>query len=193
MTKSDTQPRRPTRGPKARAMQDKLRRRTGGGLTPDLKPGAQKVAKGDPLLFTSKTPPGGLWAVVSRFDHIAYGRRLGAIRRGYPAVVVGETAQLFEVNKGDICKTLGVSSATLSRKVEKEDNLPADVSERLDRLYELAAAATRILGSKRNATEWVRTPNQALGNKAPIEMIGTGIEGDQVKAVLAAIEYGGAV
>ncbi|MCC1496810.1 antitoxin Xre/MbcA/ParS toxin-binding domain-containing protein [Alcanivorax sp. 1008] len=136
---------------------------------------------------------GNFQQIVRSFENIDYTKRISAIRHGFPAKMIGETAYLFEIKKGDICKTLGLSNATLSRKVEKDDPLPADVSERLDRLYEITATATRILGSERNAKEWVRTPNQALGNKAPIEMIGTGIEGDQIKAVLAAIEYGGAV
>lgn len=131
--------------------------------------------------------------MVSILDPIRIDQRIDAIHNGYPANLVGETAQLFEINKGDICRILALSSATLSRKVASDGSLPADVSERLDRLYEITAIAARVLGSERNARTWATTRNQALGGKAPYAMIATGIEGDQVKAVLTSIEYGGAV
>ena len=154
-------------------------------------PTGGRARKGEKSLMRPARTPEGRWKMVSIFDTVGIDQRIGAIRHGYPANLVSETAQLFEINKGDICKILALSSATLSRKVVSDDNLPADVSERLDRLYEITATAARVLGSERNARTWITTPNQSLGGKAPYEMIGTGIEGDQVKAVLSAIEYGG--
>jgi len=51
--------------------------------------------------------------------------------------------------------------------------------------------AAEVLGSKRAAREWMHTPQRALGERVPHEML-TSAEGiKEVLAVLGAIEDGG--
>ncbi|KXJ43140.1 MULTISPECIES: MbcA/ParS/Xre antitoxin family protein [Gammaproteobacteria] len=57
----------------------------------------------------------------------------------------------------------------------------------------ISRQAARILGSQDNATEWLNTPNQALGMAKPIDLLGTGSGATQVRSVLSAIEHGGPV
>lgn len=129
---------------------------------------------------------------TARLGHDRRGRVL-AIQRGFPADLIQHTAQSIGINKNALCGVLGIPTATLNRKEGKGEPLPQDTSERLDRLAEITALATHVLGTEANAKHWLSQPNAALGNDQPVQHIGTAIEGDEVKSLLYAIEYGGAV
>jgi hypothetical protein len=53
------------------------------------------------------------------------------------------------------------------------------------------ARAVEVLGSKRIARSWMRTPQRALAEIVPLEMLGTTEGIKEVLAVLGAIEDGG--
>lgn len=55
------------------------------------------------------------------------------------------------------------------------------------------ALATHVLGSRKNAKVWLATPNTALGNQKPADLLDTLSGTRQVCSMLYAIEYGGAV
>ncbi|MCC1498082.1 MbcA/ParS/Xre antitoxin family protein [Alcanivorax sp. 1008] len=55
------------------------------------------------------------------------------------------------------------------------------------------ALAADVLGSRKNAKVWLATPNAALGNQKPADLLDTMSGARQVCGVLCAIEYGGAV
>lgn len=86
-------------------------------------------------------------------------------------------------------EALGVPERTLQRRADK-GKLDPHESERIVRLARLAQRAEEVLEDMGKGYRWLRTPNQALGGKKPIELIHTDIGTDMVEEVLTRIEYG---
>ena len=84
---------------------------------------------------------------------------------------------------------LHLPQRTIARR-KKEQKLQVDESDRLLRLARISAQATATLGSKEKAAQWLRRPNRALGNQAPVDVIDSDIGTRQVKEVLGRIEHG---
>jgi len=73
---------------------------------------------------------------------------------------------------------------------KKKQKLQADESDRLLRLARVGAQAAATLGSEEKAVQWLRRPNRALGNRAPLDLIDSDIGTRQVEEVLGRIEHG---
>jgi putative toxin-antitoxin system antitoxin component (TIGR02293 family) len=59
-----------------------------------------------------------------------------------------------------------------------------------DEIGEISALATEIFGDAPVATAWLREPNLAMDNKAPIALLGTQEGFNRVKNLLLRIQYG---
>ncbi len=57
-------------------------------------------------------------------------------------------------------------------------------------LAPLLARAIEVFGNSDKATRWMGRPNRALGQKTPIEMLGTKEGRKEVEELLGRIEYG---
>ncbi|WP_343077634.1 MbcA/ParS/Xre antitoxin family protein [Pseudomonas sp.] len=75
---------------------------------------------------------------------------------------------------------------------ERTRTLTLFASERLDRIVTLSHLAEEVFETPVTATQWMATPNQALGGTAPIMLCETEIGAKQVRRILQALEWGGA-
>ncbi len=55
------------------------------------------------------------------------------------------------------------------------------------------AKAIQTLGSERNASEWIKNPNIALGGNSPLEIIGTPDGKNILIQIFSNIERGGSL
>lgn len=67
----------------------------------------------------------------------------------------------------------------------------AAASERLDRISTVALLAEEVFEDKQAASEWMSSPNTALGGNTPIMHCDTAIGAQQVRRILHALEWGG--
>jgi len=113
-------------------------------------------------------------------------------RAGLPASLLVGLARHYHISRHQAYHLVGLKPATGDRKVRDKGRLTPEVSERLTRIAQIEAEAIDVLGDEPSAHRWLETPNPALGDERPLEIIDTGYGAEAVRRVLGAIRYGGA-
>ena len=111
------------------------------------------------------------------------------VSSGLATGILSTIQERLGISNLDLSEMLLISPRTLDRR-KKEATLPADESERTYRIARLTELAADILGTMEKASEWFKTPNFALGNKKPIELVKTEPGARLVERTLRQIEYG---
>lgn len=117
-------------------------------------------------------------------------KRIEMIRDGVKVTLLVGAGQYYGLSQTKISKLLGVSDATITRKIKSGGKLGPMESERLARIALIEAEAEEVFGSPDLAKRWMLEPNLALG-EAPLSLLDTDTGADEVRKVLAAIAYGG--
>ena len=121
------------------------------------------------------------------------------IKEGLPATYLDELARQMAVSKDTLLRGLGISPATVSRKVRESKPLSSDDSERalgLARLVGQVQAMVEESGSPEgfNAAawlaRWLEEPLPALGGQRPAELVDTSEGQAIVASLLARIQSG---
>lgn len=115
------------------------------------------------------------------------------IRHGLSAHYARSMAQTFDISVSDLAKALQVSESTLTRKSRDNALLDPSATERLMRIAAITALATEVFEDEEKAIAWMKRDNLALGGQAPLVLCDNDISAMQVRRVLHAIEFGGAV
>jgi putative toxin-antitoxin system antitoxin component (TIGR02293 family) len=111
------------------------------------------------------------------------------VKAGLPYASLEALIGKFGLAREEAAAALHLPQRTIARR-KKEQKLQADESDRLLRLARVSAQAAATLGSDEKAVQWLRRPNRALGNRAPLNLIDTDIGTRQVEEVLGRIEHG---
>jgi putative toxin-antitoxin system antitoxin component (TIGR02293 family) len=119
--------------------------------------------------------------------------RLHQIKVGFPAHLFHALRLAFDLQDPNLETLLNASISTLERRWREQKNLDPVASERLDRIATISHSAERVFESQVNAAHWMSTPNKALDWTAPIMLCDTEIGANQVRRILQALEWGGAV
>ncbi len=85
---------------------------------------------------------------------------------------------------------IGVSTRTIARW-ENGENIPHELDlRRIRELHRIFEKMNGVIKEEKKG-EWLRTPNEALGNKTPIETMEQGFAGVmEVERLLGKIEWG---
>ena len=111
------------------------------------------------------------------------------VKAGLPYACLEALIGKFGLAREEAAAALHLPHRTIARR-KKEQKLQADESDRLLRLARVSAQASATLGSDEKAVRWLRRPNRALGNRAPLDLIDSDIGTRQVEEVLGRIEHG---
>lgn len=111
------------------------------------------------------------------------------VKAGLPYASLEALIGKFGLAREEAAAALHLPQRTIARR-KKEQKLQADESDRLLRLARVGAQAAATLGSEKKAVQWLRRPNRALGNRAPLDLIDSDIGTRQVEEVLGRIEHG---
>lgn len=117
-------------------------------------------------------------------------KRIRMIREGVIASYLVEASRYFGISQTELSRLLGLSKATIARKVKSGGRFGPMESERLTRIALIRAEAERVFISPDLARRWMLEPNLALG-ESPLSLLDTEVGGDEVRKVLAVIAYGG--
>lgn len=120
-------------------------------------------------------------------------RAIEAIRAGFPASILKEAGQYFDVPANRIRAIIRLPETTAHALVKRGANLDTATSERLWRLADLATMAQEVFEDEEAAKIWLRTPNLAFHDIAPMDYLDTEPGAMAVRQVLNAIATGGAV
>jgi putative toxin-antitoxin system antitoxin component (TIGR02293 family) len=88
-------------------------------------------------------------------------------------------------------KAIGMSLRTLQRRrADPSQPLSVDQSGRVWRFAEILAKATEVMGSQRDAEEWLSEPAIGLNGQRPVDLLATTAGTELVVNFLGQIEYG---
>ena len=111
------------------------------------------------------------------------------VKTGLPYASLEALMGRFGLPREKTAAALHLPQRTIARR-KKQQKLQADESDRLLRLARISAQAAATLGSEEKAAQWLRRPNRALGNQAPLDLVDSDIGTRQVEEVLGRIEHG---
>lgn len=131
------------------------------------------------------------WRFSSPRKSLTDSERLQQIKLGFPADLIQGVRLAFGLEDRELETLLHASMSTLEKRRRAHKNLDPVASERLDRIATLSHLAEAIFETPVTATQWMSTPNKALGGSAPIMLCETEIGAKQVRRVLKALEWGG--
>lgn len=161
---------------------------------------AKKVARKF-LIKGSRTAVSGTSRVVAKNDAAGFRAlvtaetpsttKIDVIRTGVPARVVVDMVRYFDVPKSDIFKVLRTPESTAHKLIKDNRSLDAGASERVVRVADIARIAEETFGEREAATQWLTTPNLALGGATPFSMLDTEPGAIEVRRILSAINHGG--
>lgn len=124
-----------------------------------------------------------------RYASLALAEAAALVSEGIAGSGVAELQKRLDLTTREMSDLVSIPDRTLSRR-KQQDRLPPDESERIYRIGRLADLAETTLGGRSNAVQWLKEPNFALGNKAPLEVAANEPGARLVEQVLGRIEHG---
>ena len=125
--------------------------------------------------------------------------RIHLIRSGLPAHRVGELSSIMNMPKEALMDALGLSRATINRKVQREQTLSPQESERVMGMQALIGQVQAMITTENSAdfdaakwlAAWLAAPLPALGGATPASFMDT-VEGQKYVSNLLEMTQGGA-
>lgn len=114
---------------------------------------------------------------------------LELVRVGLPFAALQALMDIYDLTQETVSPLLGLSTRTLPRK-RATGRLSPEQSDRLYRLARVIAHAIEVLEDPHRVSEWLRSPNRALGKEDPLSLLDTDIGVQEVDRVLGRIEHG---
>ncbi len=112
------------------------------------------------------------------------------VNEGFEFSVYVRLVALLDVSEKALAQCLGISETTIRRR-KRRGRLSAIESDKVFRTVKIFAAAVELFGGDRNAANvWMRSRVAGLDGKAPLEMLGTGVESNAVFDLIGRLEHG---
>lgn len=110
-------------------------------------------------------------------------------RRGIPRATINALANSLHLSVADLTKYLHVSERTLQR-YSPETKLSPELSDRVLQIAKVYARSLDVFKSPEITSQWLKQPNIALSNIAPLDYLDTSSGIEIVLDELTRIEYG---
>lgn len=156
----------------------------------------QKLDKEVSALF-STTPTAGGTVVRGRrkkltFDEMLSNKMLtvAAIRRGVPYSLFDAIRRVAPLSESDWTEILDLSAKSLHRYRDAGKDFRPLQSEKIIATAEVAKRGLEVFGERERFRLWLDTPNFALGNAKPIELLRDSYGKALVMGELVRIEHG---
>ena len=111
------------------------------------------------------------------------------IDRGLPVASAMELKDLAGLSNDQLAALLGMSPRTLAR-LDRKGHLDPIAGDRLYRALRVVAQAVGVLEDAGAAVQWLRTPQRALGNAVPLELLRSDAGARAVESLLGRMECG---
>ena len=111
-------------------------------------------------------------------------------RSGVQAVVIRDLAALLHRPVAELGLAIGLSRATLARKIRSAATLPLAESDRAVRYVRLWRLAVQLWESDAAAAEWLTSPERALGGETPLHHAETEVGARRVEQLIGQLEHG---
>lgn len=115
---------------------------------------------------------------------------LEAIGEGFDYKVFRELADISGLKKEEFTSVIHLAPATLRRR-SRTGKFTSEESDRLFRFAQVFAAAEDLFeGDRAEAQHWLSHPVRGLGNRRPIDMLGTSAQTQAVLDLIGRLEHG---
>ncbi|MGH8760686.1 MAG: antitoxin Xre-like helix-turn-helix domain-containing protein [Burkholderiales bacterium] len=148
-----------------------------------------------------------IWARLTKDSHTGYAAlyvmppidRAVLVKKGAPSNMVGVISKEMDMSKDRFVRIMGLSRATVTRKMANKADLSVDESERLVGLAKLIGQVETIVKQSGNPvgfkpakwfSEWIEQPAAALGGRMPEELLDTSDGREAVAKLLAQMQSG---
>ncbi|MFZ4545551.1 MAG: type II toxin-antitoxin system Xre/ParS family antitoxin [Saprospiraceae bacterium] len=116
---------------------------------------------------------------------------IAAIKAGIPFSLFELIKQVTPFTENDWAKILDISSKSLQRyKTTSQHHFKSIHSEKIIEMAEVTKVGLEVFGDMEKLKLWLNTPNFALGNSVPIELLNDSYGKELVIAELTRINYG---
>lgn len=116
---------------------------------------------------------------------------IDAVENGVNAGVARELPHAFNLGRSRLAGILGVSDKTAQRWSQHQDaKLPRAIGEKAIRLLQLRQRAIEVFEDEADAVAWLNEPNEAFGERRPIDHAQTEFGCRQVERLLTRIDQG---
>jgi putative toxin-antitoxin system antitoxin component (TIGR02293 family) len=159
-------------------------------------PTAQKTDRKTAVVSLKRSIKTGAFIFCYKMD---FAEKVKVIRSGLPARRVGELSSVMNMPKEAFMDALGLSRATIHRKVQREQTLSPEESERVMGIQTLIGQVEAMVG-KESAPDfdaakwlasWLTAPLPALGGATPASFLDT-VEGQKYVGNLLEMAQSGA-
>ena len=133
------------------------------------------------------------WILAKKLSLMTERERISSIRSGFAVTWLSGAKTAFDLDESAIASFADISVKTLRQRLKKATLLDSPVSERFDRLAQLALLSENVFEARGAAENWMVNANDSLGGEAPFFLCRTELGGRQAYRVLHAIEWGGPV
>jgi putative toxin-antitoxin system antitoxin component (TIGR02293 family) len=127
-----------------------------------------------------------------QFAQTEYENKMDFIRMsriGVDAHFLHDLVEILGVSIQEFAAILGISSKTIERREDDSKQFKQEISERLLHIGEVTKEGLKIWNTE-ELQGWMRSPNQALGNEKPINLLDTEYGIAMIAEVLGRIQYG---
>jgi len=111
------------------------------------------------------------------------------IRKGIPFTALTALASSAQLDLMKMSTVLMITPRTLARR-RRNKRLTAEESDRVVRLARIVTRAREVFEDPEKAATWLKRPNRALRNTAPIDVLDTDLGAQSVETILGRIEHG---
>jgi putative toxin-antitoxin system antitoxin component (TIGR02293 family) len=115
---------------------------------------------------------------------------ISVIRRGVPYTLFGLIKEIAPFSETDWAEFLDISTKSLQRYRQTSKQFKPIQSEKIIELAEVTNVGKEVFGSMEKFKLWLNTPNFALGNMKPMELLKDSYGKEMVLGELTRIEHG---
>ena len=110
--------------------------------------------------------------------------------KGFPISVAQRVQKRLNLSNKQFSEMLNLSESTFQRRIKNQSLLSAGGSEKVVDFSKIIAKGVDVFEDELDFKTWLESPVLALGNKKPLDLLGSSIGREEVLNVLFRIEHG---
>jgi putative toxin-antitoxin system antitoxin component (TIGR02293 family) len=116
--------------------------------------------------------------------------QITAIEKGLPSSALNEIATTTGIPKRKLIEALRFAQRTITQRERAGSRFTMEESERLLRVVRLRHLLKDVFTTEEAIAEWLDTPDEALSNRTPLEMLATDVGAAKVENLAKAMIHG---
>ncbi|WP_138482930.1 type II RES/Xre toxin-antitoxin system antitoxin [Dyadobacter bucti] len=109
---------------------------------------------------------------------------------GFPIAVAQLVQKRLNLSNKQFSNMLSLSESTFQRRIKNKSSLSTGESEKVVDLSKIIAKGQDVFENDDDFKTWLNSPVLALGNKKPLDLLGSSIGREEILNVLFRIEHG---